>query len=62
MKKAGKSLISLFLALLFLVGLTLVVWPIAKELSAYQADEDEYEAMAMEIVFYLLWFAIEGVA
>ena len=38
----------LLLTLVFLVGLSLVVWPIVKELLAYQADEDEYEAMAME--------------
>ena len=47
-KELHQKRFTLLLALVFLVGLTLVVWPIAKELSAYQADEDEYEALAME--------------
>ena len=44
-KESYQKRFTLLLALVFLVGLFLVAWPIAKELSAYQADEDEYEAM-----------------
>ena len=47
-KEIHQKRFTLLLALVFLVGLSLVIWPIVKELSAYQTDEDEYEAMAME--------------
>ena len=47
-KESHQKRFTLLLALVFLIGLSLVIWPIVKELSAYQTDEDEYEAMAME--------------
>lgn len=37
------------LLLLFLIGLFLVIWPVATELASYQVDEDEYEAIAAEL-------------
>lgn len=37
------------LALLFLIGLLLVIWPVATELSSYQTDDEEYGQMAAEV-------------
>ena len=47
-KKSQHKLGSVILVLLFLIGLFLVIWPVATELFFYKKDDAEYEAMSTE--------------
>ena len=47
-KKSQHKLGSVILVLLFLIGLFLVIWPVATELFSYKKDDGEYETMSTE--------------
>ena len=46
-KVSKQKLNTAALVFVFLIGLFLVIWPVATELTSYQVDEDEYEAMCV---------------
>ena len=47
-KKSQHKPGSVILVLLFLIGLFLVIWPVAIELFSYKNDDAVYEAMSTE--------------
>ena len=48
-KVSKQKLNTATLIFIFLIGLFLVIWPVVTELTSYQVDEDEYEAIAAEL-------------
>ena len=54
-KKSKKQDIEL-MALLFLLGLLLFLYPVVTQVSSYQADEEAYEDLAMESSIILIFW------